>query len=91
MTDYKDSKKKMDDYMDHMDHHGSAKIKRKSALATKDFGTKVPDKLEQLKDQNQGLKKHQQDLNTEVKVISTQLRRMIEQLKSDKVLPGKAA
>jgi len=50
MSEYKDSKKKMDDYMDHLDHHGSAKIKRKSALATKDFGTKVPDKLEQLKD-----------------------------------------
>ena len=59
MSEYKDSKKKIDDYMDHLDHHGSAKIKRKSALATKYFGTKVPDKL--------------------------------EQLKSDKVLPGKAA
>jgi hypothetical protein len=45
-SDYKDSKKKMDDYMDHFDHHGSGKIKRKTALATKDFGQKVPDKLE---------------------------------------------
>jgi len=58
-SDYNNSKKKMDEYMDHFDHHGSGKIKRKSALATKDFGTKVPDKLEQLKDQNVSLKKHQ--------------------------------
>jgi hypothetical protein len=40
MSNYQDSKKKMDDYMDHFDHHGSGKIKRQSALATKDFGNK---------------------------------------------------
>lgn len=51
----------------------------------------MPDKLEKLKDENLNLKRHQVELESEVKVISTQLQRMIGQLKSDKIIIGKAA
>jgi undecaprenyl pyrophosphate synthase len=44
-----------------------------------------------LKDENLNLKRHQQELENDVKIISTQLRRMVEQLKSDKIIVGKAA
>jgi hypothetical protein len=39
--------------------------------ATKDYGQGVPDRLEQLKDQNHHLKRHQGELDTEIKLIST--------------------
>lgn len=39
MTDYRDSKKKMDEYLEKVDKMGSDKIKRKQALASKDLGT----------------------------------------------------
>ena len=39
----------------------------------KDYGGQVPDKLEKLKDENLNLKHHQVELETDVKVISTQL------------------
>lgn len=40
----------------------------------------MPDKLERLRDDNINLKKHKQDLETDVKIISTQLQRMIKTL-----------
>lgn len=40
MKDYSSSKKKMDDYLDHLDHHSSPKVKRKALMASKDFGDK---------------------------------------------------
>lgn len=83
-------KNKMNDIMDKSMKYNSPKIKRKALNASKDMGLAVPDKLELLKDQNLGLKRHQQDLDTDIKIISTQLRRMVEQLKGDKLILGKA-
>ena len=88
---YAESKGKMDEYLHHMDRHNSPKIRRKQEANSKDQGMKVPDKLERLKDENLNLKRHQQELENDVKIISTQLRRMVEQLKSDKIIVGKAA
>ena len=76
--------------MEKVERHNSPKIKRKALNASKDLGLAVPDKLELLKDQNLHLKRHQQDLDTDIKIISTQLRRMVEQLKGDKLILGKA-
>ena len=75
---YAEARTKMHEAAEHFDHHGSPKIKRKAAAATKDYGQGPPDKLEQLKDNNHQLKRHQGELDTEIKMISTQLRRMID-------------
>lgn len=91
MGEYQRKKDKMDAYIDEFDKHQSPKIKRRQDQIKKDYGQQVPDKLERLKDENLNLKRHQGDLETDVKVISTQLKRMIEQLKSDKIIVGKAA
>ncbi len=61
----------MNDIMDKSMKYNSPKIKRKALNASKDMGLAVPDKLELLKDQNLGLKRHQQDLDTDIKIIST--------------------
>jgi hypothetical protein len=58
MKDYSSSKKKMDDYLDHLDNHTSPKVKWKAMIATKDFGDKQPDRVEKLKDENISLKKN---------------------------------
>lgn len=68
---YADARDKMYDAVDHFDHHESPKIRRKQMEATKDYGQGVPDRLEQLKDQNHHLKRHQGELDTEIKLIST--------------------
>lgn len=65
------TKTRMNEMMDHDTKHNSPKIKRKAMAASKDLGLAVPDKLELLKDQNLHLKRHQQDLDTEIKIIST--------------------
>lgn len=91
MRQYSDSKNKMDEYIHHFDAHSSPKIKKKLESAARDYGQQVPDKLEKLKDENLNLKRHQVELDNDVKIISTQLKRMIEQLKSDKIVSGKAA
>ena len=44
----------------------------------------APDKLERLKDENLALKRNQTEMQNEIKVISTKLKRLTEQLKSDK-------
>lgn len=87
---YANARSKLKEAADHFDHHSSPKIKRKAMAATKDHGAAPPDKLEQLKDQNYHLKRRQGELDTDIKIISTQLRRMIDQLKGDKQISGRA-
>ena len=65
-------------------------MKQKRA-ATAGGVTASPDKLETLRDTNKRLKKKKIDLETEVRVISTQVTRMVEQLKSDKIMKGRSA
>jgi hypothetical protein len=53
-----------------MEIHNSPKIKKRIVSIQKDYQP-VPDKLEKLKDENLNLKRHQVELESEVKVIST--------------------
>lgn len=48
--------------------------------------TVIPDKYEHLKDENIQLKGSHQQLEEQVKLIATKLKRQITQLKSDKVI-----
>ena len=90
--DYSDKKLKMMKSLEHREEHYSPKIIKKVQRVSKDNQNIIqPDKLENLKDENLHLKKKQVDLVSEIKVISTQLRRMTERLKSDKIMPGKSA
>ncbi len=61
-------------YLDHFDHHYDPKIKHKIAASIDDT-SHFPDKLEVLKDQNMKLKSKQKDLEEQVKIIATKLKR----------------
>ena len=87
---YQDNVNKMNDMIDKDARNHSPKMKRKALNASKDLGQAVPDKFELLKDQNIHLKRKYHDLETDIKLISTQLRRQIELLKGDKLILGKA-
>ena len=69
--EYQAKKEKMDSYLNEFDKHYSPKIKKRQDSIKKDYGQQVPDKLERLKDENLNLKRHQVDLEGDVKVIST--------------------
>lgn len=66
-------------------------LKSKTTAAKADLGISDPDKVERLKDQNIHLKKKQQDLQNKVKVISTQLKRMVTRLNQDGMVAGTSA
>lgn len=63
-------------------------LKARSSAVKVDLGISDPDKVERLKDQNIHLKKKQQDLQNKVKVISTQLKRMVTRLNQDGMVAG---
>jgi len=69
----------IDKWLGHFDHHYDPKIKRKAATANADLNTDqgFPDKLEVLKDQNMHLKSRHKDLEEQVKIIATKLKRQM--------------
>lgn len=81
----------MDKYLSKFDRGNSGVARQKQELRAKDSGMSSPDKLEKLKDENIKLKVKHQDMNTEIKVISTQLKRVVQHLKDDKMLPSSVA
>lgn len=89
--DYVRQKEKMKANMREFDKHQSPKIKKRLTQISKDQSQKVPDKLERLRDENLNLKMHKTGLESDVKIIQTQLQRQIKQLQSDKIITGKAA
>ena len=80
---------KIDENEDHFERHWSPKVKKRRDEIKRDQNYTIPDKLEVLKDENIQLKKHKVELETDIKVIGTQLQRMIRMLNSDKVLASK--
>jgi hypothetical protein len=78
--------------LEHFDHHYDPKIRKKVAVSNADLNADAsyfPDKLEILKDQNLKLKSHHKELEEQVKIIATKLKRQITQLKKDRIVGGK--
>lgn len=77
----------------HFHHHYDPKIQKKACASSncncKSGKALYPDKLELLKDQNIHLKNTKRDLEEQVKIIATKLRRQINQLKKDRLVGGK--
>ena len=82
---YRQSVKKMDDNTRHFCHHYDPKIRKKACASSNcncnSGKANFPDKLEVLKDQNIHLKTNKKDLEEQVKIIATKLKRQIRQLK----------
>lgn len=74
-----------------MDRFEEPSLKSKSYTIKKDLNIDEPDKVERLKDENSQLKKKQNELQNKVKVISTQLKRMVSRLGSDGMVAGRSA
>ena len=71
-----------DKYAEQSEKHYRPKVMRKAARAADDFGPIVPDKLEQAKFQNMQLKRHQIEMETDIKLMQTQMTRLLSRLKS---------
>lgn len=69
-------------YAEQSEKHYRPKVMRKAARAEADFGPIFPDKLEQAKSQNIMLKAHQIEMETDIKLMQTQMSRLLTRLKS---------
>lgn len=67
--EYNRQKQKMQSNIDEFDKHQSPQIKKRLNQISKDQSQKVPDKLERLKDENLNLKRHKQEMESDIKVI----------------------